>query len=83
MVLSMEKEQEDYSNKRFKKLGFKPQKEVIYNKLLPYSEKLDDDSVNMLKDIKGHLGKLIVLREMRPGCGIWVVKLQRYETCLF
>ncbi|XP_075223188.1 proteasome activator complex subunit 4A-like isoform X2 [Lycorma delicatula] len=74
----METESDDWSNKRFEKLGFKPQKEDVYNKLLPYSERLDDDSVNMLKEVKGHLGKLIILREMRPGCGMWVVKLQRY-----
>lgn len=74
----MEKKLEDNLEKRYEKLGFKPQKEVVYNKLLPYSDKLDYDSVNMLKEVKGHLGRSIILREMRPGCGIWVVKLQRY-----
>lgn len=68
---------EDELSNRYEKIGFKPQKEVVYNKLLPYSDELDDDSINMLKEIKGYLGRLIILREMRPGCGIWVVKLQR------
>lgn len=58
-------------------LGFKPQKENVYNKLLPYSEELDKESLLMLKSIKENLSKAVIMRELRPGCGIWVARLTK------
>lgn len=65
-------------NKRFKKLGYKPQNENVYNKLLPYSEKLDEESENLFKDIKTNLIKSVLAREMRPGCALWTSRLNKY-----
>ncbi|KAI5692168.1 hypothetical protein M8J76_001606 [Diaphorina citri] len=31
-------------------LGFKPQREIIYSKYLPYADKIDDESLEKLKD---------------------------------
>ena len=39
-------------------LGFKPQKEVPYNALLPYADSLDDDSNDQLARIKAILQEL-------------------------
>ena len=41
---------------RAKELGYRPQKEVIYNKLLPYSDKLDAESAAVWRSVKGELG---------------------------
>lgn len=65
-------------NKSFKKLGYKPQKENVYNKLLPYSDKLDEESENLFKDIKTNLIKSVLAREMRPGCALWTSRLNKY-----
>lgn len=59
------------------KLSFKPQKEIVFNKLLPYSESLDEESQEMLNDIKGNLGKCVLLKDIKPGCTIWVHRLTR------
>lgn len=74
---------EDYSlndfelNDRCVKLGFKPQKEIIFNRLLPYAHKLDDESLRLFADIKGNLGRSLMLREYRPGFGIWISRLNK------
>ncbi|KAG8223216.1 hypothetical protein J437_LFUL003567 [Ladona fulva] len=62
----------------FKNLGFKPQKTLIYNKLLPYADELDVESNCMLAEIKANLGKCVMLREIQPGCGIWCTQLAKY-----
>lgn len=62
---------------RFKKLGFTPQKEIVYNKVLPYSEELDYESRRLLVEIKGNLAKSVVLKEIKPGCAIWATRLQK------
>ncbi|GLH02190.1 Proteasome activator complex subunit 4 [Gryllus bimaculatus] len=59
-------------------LGFKPQKEIVYNKLLPYAQQLDDQSQRMLLEIKTNLGLSVMMREMRPGCGMWTARLKQY-----
>lgn len=60
---------------RSKDLGFKPQKELKYNQLLPYAEKLDEESNRCLAEIKGKLGKAVILREICPGCRVWTARL--------
>lgn len=62
---------------RFKKLGFTPQKENVYNKLLPYADKLDEESSKLFYDIKTNLVKSVLAREMRPGCALWTSRLNK------
>lgn len=57
------------------KLGFVPQKDIVYNKLLPYADILDDESNDILGQIKGNLGRAVQLREIWPGVLFWTRKL--------
>uniref|UniRef100_A0A673FRQ3 Proteasome activator complex subunit 4B-like n=1 Tax=Sinocyclocheilus rhinocerous TaxID=307959 RepID=A0A673FRQ3_9TELE len=59
-------------------LGFVPQKENVYNKLLPYAYKLDRESNDILAQIKGNLGRAVQLRELWPGVLLWTRKLSTY-----
>lgn len=56
-------------------LGFVPQKDIVYNKLLPYAERLDDESNEILSKIKGNLSRAVQLRELWPGVLFWTRKL--------
>lgn len=56
-------------------LGFVPQKDIVYNKLLPYAERLDDESNAILSKIKGNLSRAVQLREIWPGVLFWTRKL--------
>lgn len=70
-------DEDSIEEERYKKLGFKPQKEIIYNRFLPYADKLDDESLKLYTDIKTNLVKSVLLREMRPGCVLWVSRLNK------
>ncbi|KAJ8248283.1 hypothetical protein GJAV_G00240340 [Gymnothorax javanicus] len=59
-------------------LGFVPQKDIVYNKLLPYADKLDEESNDILGQIKGNLGRAVQLRELWPGVVFWTRKLSTY-----
>ena len=59
---------ETYRQERKEKLGFLPQKELIFNKLLPYNDGIDDESQIFLSAIKANLSKAVIQRELRPGC---------------
>ncbi|KAG5831363.1 hypothetical protein ANANG_G00302960 [Anguilla anguilla] len=59
-------------------LGFVPQKDIVYNKLLPYADKLDEESNDILGQIKGNLGRAVQLRELWPGVLFWTRKLSTY-----
>ncbi|XP_031565856.1 proteasome activator complex subunit 4-like [Actinia tenebrosa] len=59
-------------------LGFTPQKEIIYNSLLPYSDQLDDQSNKFLAEIKYNLGRAVVFRESSPGALYWSNQLSSY-----
>uniref|UniRef100_A0A8C1X656 Proteasome activator subunit 4a n=1 Tax=Cyprinus carpio TaxID=7962 RepID=A0A8C1X656_CYPCA len=59
-------------------LGFVPQKEIVYNELLPYKDKLDEESNEILAEIKGNLGRAVQLREIWPGVLFWTRKLSTY-----
>ena len=50
-----------------KKLGFKPQKTIVYNQLLPYADQLLTEACVTLAEIKANLGCAILRRELRPG----------------
>lgn len=69
---------DDRDEKRYKMLGFKPQREIIYNKLLPYADQLDRESLQLYTDIKTNLTRSILLREIRPGCVLWTSRLNKY-----
>ncbi|XP_043684421.1 proteasome activator complex subunit 4B-like isoform X1 [Vespula pensylvanica] len=56
----------------------KYQKELIYNKLLPYAKDLENESQVLLSEIKGNLGRAIMYREMQPGCSFWTTRLCKY-----
>ncbi|XP_071784078.1 proteasome activator complex subunit 4-like [Asterias amurensis] len=68
----------DAEEDRTRQLGFKPQKEIVYNKLLPYAEDLDEESTKQLAEIKGNLGRAVRLRELRPGALYWTSRLNSY-----
>lgn len=59
-------------------LGFVPQKDIVYNQLLPYKDKLDEESNEILAQIKGNLGRAVQLREIWPGVLFWTRKLFTY-----
>lgn len=56
-------------------LDFIPQKDIVYNKLLPYAGRLDAESNDILSKIKGNLGRAVQLREIWPGVLFWTRKL--------
>lgn len=64
-------------------LGFRPQKDLIYNRLLPYTDKLDAESQAWLTEIKGNLGRAVMLRELKPGCVYWSNMLNMWVTWFF
>ena len=72
-----EEEEEKRIELRQAALGFRPQKEIVYNQLLPYAEDLDDESSKAFATIKTNLGKTVCLREMRPGFVIWTSRLSK------
>lgn len=59
-------------------LGFQPQKDIVYNKLLPYADRLDEESNDVLSKIKGNLARSVQLREIWPGVLFWTRKLSTY-----
>lgn len=72
----MDEDDATYINpERIKQLGFKPQKEIVYNKLLPYADQLDVESKNAFAQIKINLSKSVMLRELHPGCSVWSARL--------
>ncbi|XP_031770190.1 proteasome activator complex subunit 4B-like isoform X2 [Galleria mellonella] len=66
------------SPERVLALGFKPQKEILTNYLLPYVDELDEESQKFLEQVKTNLAKAIMLREMKPACGVWSSRLMKY-----
>lgn len=54
---------------------FVAQKEIVYNKLLPYAERLDAESDSQLAQIKSNLGRAVQLQELWPGGLFWTRKL--------
>uniref|UniRef100_A0A8C5UGN2 Proteasome activator subunit 4 n=1 Tax=Malurus cyaneus samueli TaxID=2593467 RepID=A0A8C5UGN2_9PASS len=55
-----------------------PQKEIVYNKLLPYGERLDAEAARFLAHIKGNLARAVQLQELWPGGLFWTRKLSTY-----
>jgi len=67
---------DDFKSMRAAQLGFTPQKEILYNKLLPYQ--VDEESLAWFKSLKANLGTAIALRELRPGTVVWMARLNKY-----
>jgi len=59
------------------KLGFKPQKEVAYNALLPYSDRLDSESTDQFADIKAGLARAVQLRDIKIAVSHWTGQLTK------
>lgn len=62
---------------RIKALGFRPQKEILTNHILPYAEELDEESTKFLEQVKTNLAKAVMLREMKPACCVWSSRLMK------
>lgn len=74
----MDSEKESWKERRAIELGYKPQDELFHNFYLPYPERLDVESAELLDHIKQEFGKTLAFREINPGAGIFVSKLMRY-----
>lgn len=77
MILDDEYEAFVSTPERISALGFKPQKEILTNHLLPYADQLDDESNKFLEQVKTNLAKAVILREMKPACGVWSSRLMK------
>lgn len=55
--------------------SFIPQKEIVYNQLLPYSSRLDQEATELLAEIKANLSRAVLVRELWPGVAFWCRKL--------
>ncbi|KAK9875517.1 hypothetical protein WA026_007908 [Henosepilachna vigintioctopunctata] len=77
MVFDFTMEDED-SLLRIKKLGFKPQKENVYNRLLPYAEDIDQQALQELELIKTNLTKCLLAGEIKPGFLVWTLRFDLY-----
>lgn len=51
------------------------QKELVYNKLLPYGDKLEAEASHLLSQIKINLSRAVQLQELWPGGLFWTRKL--------
>ena len=54
---------------------FKPQRELIYNKYLPYSDVLENEANAQLSEIKKNLSLAVQLRDINKGAVFWSSKL--------
>jgi len=59
------------------KLGFRPQKEVPYNALLPYADSLDAESNDQLAYIKAGLARVVQMRDIKIGLSHWTGQLSK------
>lgn len=51
------------------------QKELVYNKLLPYGDTLEAEASYLLAQIKLNLSRAVQLQELWPGGLFWTRKL--------
>ncbi|XP_074105098.1 proteasome activator complex subunit 4 [Cotesia typhae] len=59
-------------------LSLQYQSECKYNNLLPYADELDEEAKILLSDIKGQLGRAIMLRRLQPDCYLAILKFRMY-----
>lgn len=55
--------------------NFKAQKLIVYNKHLPYSDQLHEESNRNLADIKFNLSRAVIFQELTPGILVWCNRL--------
>lgn len=77
MIQDEEYEQLVTTPERIAALGFKPQKEILTNHILPYADELDAESCSFLEQVKTNFAKAVALREMKPACGVWSSRLMK------
>ena len=63
-------------------LGFLPQKSIIYNTFLPYSEHLDEESVLQLAEIKTNLGLAVQHRDIKIAGTHWTGQLAKFVQAI-
>ena len=66
----------DFHSERVNKLGFEPQKEIVYNRYLPYNNQLDEECIEYLAQIKANIGRTLVLND-KHGFQ-WISDLSKY-----
>ena len=76
-LLKMSDTMDSEMEERMEALGFKPQKEIPYNKLLPYGDKLDAESIEQLALIKTNLARTVQLRDIKFGASHWTGQLSK------
>merc|ERR1712013_547208 len=58
--------------------SFEPQKTIVYNKHLPYHDRLTQEATDFLAQIKYNIGRAVLLREINPGLLVWCNHLHKY-----
>lgn len=53
------------------------QNELVFNKLLPYNDQLDEEADALLLKIKTNLARCVMLRDIDPGCVMWANMLHK------
>lgn len=79
---AMDEEEEQGESKTTRNLGYKVQKELWFNRHLPYAaadpDLLDKESDKLLNEIKKNFAKALIHKEMNPGLGICAAQLMWY-----
>jgi hypothetical protein len=57
---------------------YRPQKEFLFNKHLPYAEHIDEEAEAALARIKANFARAVLLSEPRPGLLTYCLRLQKY-----
>lgn len=57
-------------------LPFKPQKDIVYNRLLPYNQQLDTEALDYLEQIKSNISRAVLLSD--PRALYWIWDLSKY-----
>lgn len=71
----MEDDQMEVEEQNSTKTESKFQQELFYNKILPNSIDVQNDSSELLNSIKNNLARTVGMREINPGVGIYASKL--------
>lgn len=75
-LLQREEEDDIMMESSTDSLSLQYQFECKYNNLLPYAEELDEEAKVLLADIKGQLGRAVMLRRLQPDCYLAILKLR-------